>query len=238
MSDRLRTKVGAVELKNPLIAAAAEHLIDAGGVRRALAAGVGAVVVKSTNESQAARYQLQRAEYMVLDHAWRPVPWGAQAPSGVTVACRSGLTPQSFATWLDQTVMLDREAKTCDAYAVASLILAGLDPAVDMARHVEQAGVRILELNIGTPYASQARGVVSTELAARHLLTCRSNRTIGATMFRRSTSVRHDMDKSSDCRVPTCCRSAGNPRPPWGAAARCSAACFRGADRARAGSRR
>jgi dihydroorotate dehydrogenase (NAD+) catalytic subunit len=164
MSDRLRTKVGAVELKNPLIAAAAEHLIDAGGVRRALAAGVGAVVVKSTNESQAARDQLQRAEYMVLDDAWRPVPWGAQAPSGVTVACRSGLTPQSFATWLDQTVMLDREAKTCDAYAVASLILAGLDPAVDMARHVEQAGVRILELNIGTPYASQARGVVSTEL--------------------------------------------------------------------------
>jgi dihydroorotate dehydrogenase len=69
MTDRLRTSVGTVELKNPLIAAAAEHLIDAEGVRRALAAGVGAVVVKSTNESQAARDQLQRAEYMVLDEA-------------------------------------------------------------------------------------------------------------------------------------------------------------------------
>ena len=33
-----------------------------------------------------------------------------------------------------------------------------------MAKQVEQAGVRMLELNIGTPYASQARGVVSTEL--------------------------------------------------------------------------
>ena len=33
-----------------------------------------------------------------------------------------------------------------------------------MARHIEQAGLRVLELNIGTPYASQARGVVATEL--------------------------------------------------------------------------
>jgi dihydroorotate dehydrogenase (NAD+) catalytic subunit len=164
MADRLRTKVGTVELKNPLIAAAAEHLIDADGVRRALAAGVGAVVVKSTNESQPARDQLQRAEYMVLDEAWRPVPWGPQAPPSATIACRSGLTPQSFDAWLEQTVALDREAKAHDAYAVASLILAALDPAIEMARAVEAAGVRILELNIGTPYASQARGAVATEL--------------------------------------------------------------------------
>src|ERR1700716_134866 len=122
MTDRLRTSVGTVELKNPLIAAAAEHLIDAEGVRRALAAGVGAVVVKSTNESQAARDQLQRAEYMVLDEAWRPVPWGPQAPPSATIACRSGLTPQSFDAWLEQTVALDREARTLDSYAVASLI--------------------------------------------------------------------------------------------------------------------
>lgn len=164
MTDRLRTSVGTVELKNPLIAAAAEHLIDADGVRRALAAGVGAVVVKSTNESQPARDQLQRAEYMVLDEAWRPVPWGPRAPPSATIACRSGLTPQSFDAWLEQTVALDREAKAHDAYAVASLILAALEPAIEMARAVEAAGVRILELNIGTPYASQARGAVATEL--------------------------------------------------------------------------
>src|SRR5258708_15525197 len=101
---------------------------------------------------------------MVLDDEWRPVPWGPQAPPSVTVACRSGLTPQSFDAWLEQTVALDREARSHDAYAVASLIMAGLEPAIDMARQVEQAGVRILELNIRTPYASQARGVVSTEL--------------------------------------------------------------------------
>ena len=160
----LATTFGRVTLKNPLIAGSAEHLIEVDGIRRTLKAGVGAVVVKSVNESDAARDQLQRAEYMLLDEHWNPVEWGPNAPASAFVACRSGLTPQSFDQWLEQTVQMDREARACDSYAVASVILAELDATVRMARQIEQAGLRILELNIGTPYASQARGHVSTEL--------------------------------------------------------------------------
>ena len=165
MSQALATRIGRVALKNPLIAGSAEHLIEAEGVRRALRAGAGAVVVKSTNESETARAQLQRAEYMLLDERWQPLPWSPDAPLTAILACRSGLTPQPFDQWLAQTAALDREARACDAYAVASLILAELEPMLAMARQVEQAGIRVLELNIGTPYASQAgKGVVATEL--------------------------------------------------------------------------
>jgi dihydroorotate dehydrogenase (NAD+) catalytic subunit len=161
----LATTIGSIVLKNPVIAAPGEHLIESEGVRRALRAGVGAVVVKSTNESQAARDQLQRAEYVALDEHWNPAPWRPSAPACVTIACRSGLTPQPFDLWLEQTAALDREAQAQDAYAVASLILAEIEPAIAMAKRVEDAGLRILEFNIGTPYASQAaRGAVSTEL--------------------------------------------------------------------------
>jgi dihydroorotate dehydrogenase (NAD+) catalytic subunit len=69
----MTTRVSALTLKNPLIAAAAEHLIEEAGVRRAIRAGAGAVVVKSVNEREAAKDQLQRAEYAVLDEHWRPV---------------------------------------------------------------------------------------------------------------------------------------------------------------------
>jgi dihydroorotate dehydrogenase (NAD+) catalytic subunit len=162
--SKLQVSVGRTALKNPLIAGSAEHLIEADGVRRALRAGVGAVVVKSTNESERGRDQLQRAEYMLLDEEWREIPWTPNAPATAFMACRSGLTPQGFEAWLDQTVQLDREAKVMDAYAIASLIVADLAQTVAMAKQVEQAGVRVLELNIGTPYASQAKGVVSTEL--------------------------------------------------------------------------
>ena len=72
----LTTTLGRVTLKNPLIAGSAEHLIEVDGIRRALKAGVGAVVVKSVNELEAARDQLQRAEYLLLDENWNPVKWG------------------------------------------------------------------------------------------------------------------------------------------------------------------
>jgi dihydroorotate dehydrogenase len=81
-----------------------------------------------------------------------------------TIATRSGLTPQPFDQWLEQTARLDREAAKNDAYAVASLILSDLDEAVRMAKAIEQAGIRALEFNIGTPYASvAAKGNVTTE---------------------------------------------------------------------------
>jgi dihydroorotate dehydrogenase (NAD+) catalytic subunit len=169
--EMLRSTIGRVALKNPLIAGSAEHLITADGVRRALKAGAGAVVVKSVNESEIARDQLQRAEYMVLDAEWRPVPWGPDTPAHAVVACRSGLTPQSFDAWLDQTAALDREARDYDSFAVASVILANLDHTVAMAKQIEQAGIRVLEFNIGTPYASQAKGAVSTELDPARITT-------------------------------------------------------------------
>ena len=162
---RLETRIGNLRLKNPLIAAAGEHLIEAAGVRRAVAAGAGAVVVKSANETAAAKEQLQRAEYLALDAHWNPVPWDRHAPPDVTLATRSGLTPQPFESWLDQTAELSRWARAHDCTIVASLILADLERACGMARAVEAAGVSVLEFNIGTPYASQAaKGAVSTEL--------------------------------------------------------------------------
>lgn len=162
---RLQARIGGVTLKNPIIAAAAEHMIERGGIRAAIAAGAGAVVIKSTNESQAAKDQLARAEYLALDAGWNPVPWGPEAPAEVTLATRSGLYPGDFEAWLAQAVALDAEARAQDCLLVASLILAGLDEALAMAGRVEAAGLRALEFNIGTPYASQAaKGAVSTEL--------------------------------------------------------------------------
>jgi len=49
--------------------------------------------------------------------------------------------------------------------AVASIILADMDHMLAMARRVEQAGIRVMELNIGTPYAREAKtNTVTTEL--------------------------------------------------------------------------
>ena len=165
MANTLVTKVGRTVLRNPLIAGPADHFIDDDGVRRALKTGVGAVVLKSVNETQSAKDQLQSAEYAALDEQWRPVKWGPDAPRATTIACRTGLGPASFEQWLDSAIRLDRESKAYDTVVVASVIAVDLEHALKMARQIEQAGLRVLELNIGTPYAREAKkGTVSTEL--------------------------------------------------------------------------
>jgi dihydroorotate dehydrogenase (NAD+) catalytic subunit len=161
----LTTRVGCTELRNPVIAGPADHFIDEDGVRSAIKTGVGAVVLKSVNETQNAKDQLESAEYVALDEHWCPVPWGPDAPRSTTIANRTGLGPASFEQWLDYAVRLDREARANDTLAVASIIFADMDHALSMARQIEQAGVRVLELNIGTPYAREAKkNTVTTEL--------------------------------------------------------------------------
>jgi dihydroorotate dehydrogenase (NAD+) catalytic subunit len=165
MSGRLEARLGRVRLKNPIIAAAAEHMIEAEGIRAAIESGAGAVVVKSTNEAMAGKDQLRRAEYVALDARWNPIPWDADAPPEVTLASRSGMSPFDFDTWLDQNVAMDHLAREKDCLLVASLVMADLQASLDLGRRIERAGLRALEFNIGTPYASQAvKGAVTTEL--------------------------------------------------------------------------
>lgn len=167
MKPNLLTKIGSLELKNPIIAASAEHMIHEGGLRAAIETGVGAVVVKSYNESDAAREQLRAAEYLALDANWEPVEWGPDTDPAALVLTRSGLTPLAFDAWLELCLTADRIARQNDCLLVASIILSNLDTAVETAKKIEAAGIRALEFNIGTPYASEAaRGAVATETSA------------------------------------------------------------------------
>ena len=147
--------IAGLELKNPVIAGSGEATMTRDGIRAALAAGAAAVVAKSVNESEAARRQLETAEYVLLDPDWRPLPWGP-APRTASLYCRSGLPAEPFDRWADMLAECDEEARRRDAYVVGSLIVADVERTVDMARTFEAAGLRWLELNIGAPHAEEA----------------------------------------------------------------------------------
>ena len=162
---RLRVGIGPLTLKNPIICAAGEHVLTEAGIRAALAQGVGVVVAKSTNESEAARQQLAQTDYAAFAPDWQARQWDASVESNIL--CRSGLQPRAADEWIRTVAALDREAAQQDAYVAASLILANLDQAVRLAKMVEAAGIRLLEFNVGTPYGDEAsHGGVATERAA------------------------------------------------------------------------
>jgi len=152
----LSTTVAGVRLKNPVICASGEPTLSLAGIRAALDAGAGAVVAKSTNESDAARRQIDAAEYALLDSEWRRLSWDDPAPAGASILCRSGLTQLPFEEWLAGLADLDRYAQTIDSLVIGSLIVADDTRAVEYAAAMEAAGLRMLELNLSAPHGSEA----------------------------------------------------------------------------------
>lgn len=158
MSSRLATTIGALTLPNPVICGAGEPVMTEAGIRAALRAGVAGVVAKSVNEQPAAAQQLDRADYAQLDSFGTPVE------HGVSIFCRSGLLQRDPSDWFAAIARIDRDAARDGRFAAASIVLAGADGAVDLACTARRSGLRVLELNVGAPHASEAsQGAIAQE---------------------------------------------------------------------------
>src|ERR1043165_36675 len=90
MSD-LSIQLEKIHLKNPLICASSEITMTREGIRAVLDAGAAAVIAKSVNESPAAAAQLAKADYVLLDDNFHPVPWTSRDRLNASLFCRSGL---------------------------------------------------------------------------------------------------------------------------------------------------
>ena len=156
MSDRLTVDVGGVQLINPLVCGAGEHLIDPQGVRAAIAKGAGAVIVKSANESEPARRLLAHSDYALFDASWRRLEWDFNPPADATLFNRSGLHPDDLEKWVDTTAAL--VADQGPSMVVPSIIPADYTVAPALAADVVEATrCDVIEVNIGAPHAGQAR---------------------------------------------------------------------------------
>lgn len=172
-ADRLAVEVGGVRLANPVICGSGEHLIEVGGIRRAMAAGAGAVVVKSANESEAARRQLAHTDYVLLDSSWRQLDWDFEPPPDASLLNRSGLYPGTFEDWLVLVTELVAESTGPDGSSVVvpSIIPGDYERAVELCRRtVGETGCRVIEVNAGAPHGREgAAGTIALETGADRL---------------------------------------------------------------------
>lgn len=158
MNERLATRIGGMALRNPVICASGEPVMTEQGIRAALRAGAAGVIAKSVNERPEAAAQLDRADYVELDAA------GAPVRHGVSLFNRSGLAQREAADWFGAIAAIDRDAARDGQFVAASIVLAGADGAVALAGLARRAGLRLFELNVGAPHASEATpGAISQE---------------------------------------------------------------------------
>jgi dihydroorotate dehydrogenase len=145
-------------MPNPVICGSGEPVITEAGIRAALRAGVAGVIAKSVNERPEAARQLDRADYTFLDAASAP------APLGPSLFNRSGLAQRDAADWFAAIAAIDRDAARDERFVAASVVYAGAEGAVALATLARDAGLRVFELNVGAPHASEAAaGAIAQE---------------------------------------------------------------------------
>jgi dihydropyrimidine dehydrogenase (NAD+) subunit PreA/dihydroorotate dehydrogenase (NAD+) catalytic subunit len=164
MSD-LSIELGKIHLKNPLICSSSEITMTREGIRAAIDAGAAAVIAKSVNESPAAAVQLAKADYVLLDDNFHPVPWTSRDRLNASLFCRSGLAQTPINEYLPMLAELDRYAETKKSYVVGSITVAGAEPAAEIAARMQQAGLRWIELNLGAPHGRESAAV--SQITAR-----------------------------------------------------------------------
>jgi dihydroorotate dehydrogenase (NAD+) catalytic subunit len=148
---RLATSIGSFSLLNPVICGSGEPVMTEAGIRAALLAGAAGVIAKSVNEHPAGARQLDRADYVRLDSSGSPT-----AGPGVSMFNRSGLIQRDTAEWFAAVAAIDRDARAAGQFVAASIVYAGSEGAVSIAAMARQAGLRVFELNVGAPHASEA----------------------------------------------------------------------------------
>ena len=157
MTSRLATTIGTLELPNPVICGSGEPVMTESGIRAALAAGAAGVIAKSVNEQAAAARQLDRADYAFLRA-------NAPAASGDSLFNRSGLAQRDAREWFAAIAAIDREAARTGQFVAASIVLGGADGAERLGGFARLAELRVLELNVGAPHASEATpGAIAQE---------------------------------------------------------------------------
>jgi dihydropyrimidine dehydrogenase (NAD+) subunit PreA/dihydroorotate dehydrogenase (NAD+) catalytic subunit len=152
MPPDLTTQLGPVHLRHPVVCGSGEHVSSLDQLKAAVDAGAAAVVAKSSNESDAARRQWDAIAAVWVDDDRREVPAG----DGASILNRSGLVPQPWSDWVAALAEADDYARTRDSWVAASLIPADAAVLPELARDVERAGVRWLELNLSAPHATEA----------------------------------------------------------------------------------
>ena len=141
MPDRLATRIGAMTLPNPVICGSGEPVMTEAGIRAALHAGAAGVIAKSVNENPAGGRQLDRADYAFV---------------GDSLFNRSGLSQRETKDWFAAIAAIDRDAALDQKFVAASIVYGSADGAVAIGGMARAAGLRVFELNVGAPHASEA----------------------------------------------------------------------------------
>ncbi|MEO8898146.1 MAG: dihydroorotate dehydrogenase [Candidatus Dormibacter sp.] len=161
MTD-LRTTLGSLELRNPVIAGSSELTMTEAGILSCMSAGAGAVVAKSVNESPDAARQLDRAEYVLLTEDHRASSW-ANPGKHDSLLNRSGLAQTLLPDWVRMLARCREAGKQHGSELIGSITVASAEGAARIAARLEPS-VSAIEVNLSAPHGREVKSTTVRQL--------------------------------------------------------------------------
>ena len=155
MAD-LRIEFCGVKFKNPILAASAEPTLSAENMKRVIETGAGGLVAKTVTDSEAMRRLTKMSKWRYLDEQHNICR--GKVPRLFTFYGRSGLAEEEPAEWMEELKEAQAAALQNDCVLIGSV--GGTTPQnwANLAKMVEDTGIKIIELNFGCPHPSEMKG--------------------------------------------------------------------------------
>ncbi len=155
MAD-LRVNFLGVEFKNPVVASSAEPTFSLSNMQRVIENGAGGLVVKTLTDSESMKMLSAQTRWRFLDEKHQVCR--GHIPRLFTLYGRVGLQDQETDVWLKEIEQARAMGDKEGCVVIGSIAATEVSGWVQLARMMEQTGVKMMELNFGCPHTSQMEG--------------------------------------------------------------------------------
>jgi len=145
-----------VDFKNPVVAASAEPTANYKNMERVIETGAGGLVVKTMTDSEAMMKLSHQTRWRYLDEKHQVCH--GKIPRLFTFYGRTGLEERPPNEWAKDVTKIRKLGDKEGCIIIGSIGGTTVESWVNLARIMEDTGVRMMELNFGCPHPSQMEG--------------------------------------------------------------------------------
>ncbi len=158
----LEVEFCGVRFKNPMIVASIEPTNSPAQIKSCIDAGAAGTVVKTLGDVKQMTVLTDNSRYAILNDRGDVIK--GKVPRNFTFYSRSGYSTTYYKDWVPYLKDLHAYAEERGAHVIGSVGSKDIKGWIDIARTIEDCGIRMVELNFGCPHPALIPGVTGGSL--------------------------------------------------------------------------
>ncbi|MBM3564899.1 MAG: hypothetical protein FJX42_02150 [Alphaproteobacteria bacterium] len=143
--------------KNPVVVASIEPTNSPAQIKNCIDAGAAGTIVKTLTDIEDMSVLTQNSRYAVLNERGEIIR--GKIPHHFTFYSRSGYSSTYYKDWVPHLKECQAYAQERGAHVIGSVGAKSLESWADIARTIEDCGIKLIELNFGCPHPAMMPGV-------------------------------------------------------------------------------